>query len=136
VSLPLRIGLWLLGLFYAAAGINHFRAADFYLPMMPPALPAPRELVELSGVAEFGLGIAALILAPRIPRLRRWVAWGVIALLVAIFPANLHIAFENVPLDGASEGLGALNYARLPFQAVFIAWAWLYTRPLGDERRA
>lgn len=135
MSLPLRIGLWLLGVFYIVAGINHFRDAGFYLPMMPPALPAPRELVELSGVAEFGLGLAALLLAGRSPRLRRWVAWGVIALLIAVFPANLYIAIENIPIGGRSEGLGTMNYARLPFQALFIAWAWIYTRKLGDEKR-
>jgi uncharacterized membrane protein len=129
-----RILWWVLGLFYIGAGINHFRMLDFYLPMMPRSLPSPRELVELSGVFEFGIGAAALALGTQHPRLRRWIAWAAIALLVAVFPANLHIAFENIPLGGAKEGLGALNYARLPFQAVFILWAWLYTRRIGDER--
>jgi uncharacterized membrane protein len=128
MSLPKRLGWWLLGAFYAFAGWNHFRDPDFYVPMMPPAFPAHRELVELSGVAELALGMAALILGTRIPRLRRWIAWGVIALLVAIFPANLYIAFENVPLAGAAEGAGVWNWVRLPFQALFIAWAWIYTR--------
>ena len=77
---------------------------------------------------ELALGMAALVLGTRIPRLRRWIAWAVIALLVAIFPANLYIAFENVPLAGAAEGAAMWNWVRLPFQALFIAWAWLYTR--------
>jgi uncharacterized membrane protein len=128
VSLPKRIGWWLLGAFYLFAGWNHFRDPGFYVPMMPPIFPAPRELVELSGVAEFGLGLAALVLGTRIPRLRRWIAWAVIALLVAIFPANLYIAFENIPIGGRAEGLGAMNWVRLPFQLVFIGWAWIYTR--------
>lgn len=124
----MRIGWWLLGLFYVFAGWNHFRDPGFYVPMIPPFLPAPRELVELSGVAELGLGLAALVLGVRIPRLRRWIAWGVIALLVAVFPANLYIALENVPIGGRAEGLGAMNWVRLPFQLVFIGWAWIYTR--------
>jgi uncharacterized membrane protein len=100
--------------------------------MMPPALPAPLELVELSGVFEFGIGVAALALGHH-ARLRRWIAWAAIALLVAVFPANLYIAFENVPIGGRSEGLGAMNYARLPFQALFIFWAWIYTRRLATD---
>jgi uncharacterized membrane protein len=124
----MRIGWWLLGLFYVFAGWNHFRDPGFYVPMIPPFLPAPRELVELSGVAEFGLGLAALVLGTHVPRLRRWIAWGVIALLVAVFPANLYIAFENVPIGGRAEGLGVMNWVRLPFQFLFIAWAWIYTR--------
>jgi uncharacterized membrane protein len=55
-------------------------------------------------------------------------AIGIIALLIAIFPANLHIALYNVPLSGAAEGLGIWNWVRLPFQLVLIAWAWWYTR--------
>jgi uncharacterized membrane protein len=124
----MRIGWWLLGLFYLFAGWNHFRDPSFYVPMIPPFLPAPRELVELSGVAELGLGLAALLLGMQVPRLRRWIAWGVIALLVAVFPANLYVAFENVPIGGRAEGLGAMNWVRLPFQFLFIAWAWIYTR--------
>ena len=134
MNLAYRIGWWLLGVFYLFAGINHFRILDFYMPMMPRSLPAPLQLVELSGVFEFGLGAAALALGTQDARLRRWIAWAVIALLVAVFPANLKIAFENIPLGGAKEGAGALNWVRLPFQGLFIAWAWLYTRRIGDER--
>jgi uncharacterized membrane protein len=61
------------------------------------------------------------------PKWRRLAAWGIILLLIAVFPANLHVALHNVALGGAEEGLGFWNWARLPFQAVFIAWAWWYT---------
>ncbi len=124
MSLIKRILLWVMAGFYIFAGINHFRDPGFYLPMMPPFLPWHEELVFVSGVAEVGLGIAVLI-----PRWRRIAAWGLIALLIAVFPANLYIAFENIPLGDRSEGLGLANWVRLPFQAVFIAWAWWYTRP-------
>jgi uncharacterized membrane protein len=124
MSWPKRILLWLMGIFYVVGGINHFANTDFYVPMMPPYLPLNVELVYLSGVAEIGLGVAVLI-----PAFRRLAAWGIILLLIAIFPANLHIALHNLPLGGRAEGLGIWNWVRLPFQAVFIAWAWWSTQP-------
>ena len=120
--------LWLMAFFYTIGGVNHFVAPQFYLPMMPPYLPLHLELVYLSGVAEIVLGIAVLF-----PSVRVQAAWGIILLLIAIFPANLHIAFNNVPIGGATEGLGPLNWVRLPFQAVFVAWAWWYTKPAGSS---
>jgi len=128
MGLIARIGLWTMGALYVVAGINHFRDIDFYLPMMPKDLPAHRALVELSGVAEFALGLTLLLLGARAPRLRRWAAWGVIALLIAIFPANLNIALNDVPIGGRDHGFGVWNWVRLPLQAVLIGWAWLYAR--------
>ena len=113
-----------MGVFYGVAGANHFLNADFYLPMMPPYLPLHLELVYLSGVAEVALGVAVLV-----PGFRRLAAWGIILLLVAIFPANVHIALHDVPLGDAEQGAGIWNWVRLPFQGVLIAWAWWYTRP-------
>ena len=94
------------------------------MPMMPRYLPWHRALIYVSGAAELALGLAMLS-----PTLRTAAAWGLILLLIAIFPANLHIALHNVPLFGNPEGFGVWNWVRLPFQAVFIAWAWWYTRP-------
>jgi len=127
LSLPKRIGWWLMGAFYLFAGLNHFLSPDFYIQIMPPYLPAHRELVELSGVAEFALGLVALVLALHVPRIRRWTAWGVIALLIAVFPANVHVALHDLPIGGAGEGLGIWNWVRLPIQALLIGWAWIYT---------
>jgi len=115
--------LWLMGVFYVFAGAMHFVSTDFYTPMMPPYLPAHLQLIYLSGIAEIALGIGVLI-----PAYRKVAAWGIIALLIAVFPANLHIALNNIPIGGASEGLGAANYIRLPFQGLLILWAWWYTR--------
>jgi uncharacterized membrane protein len=69
------------------------------------------------------------------PRVRALAAWGLVALLIAIFPANLYVALENVGLPGGQPGAGnpVANWARLPFQALFIAWAWWYTRPDAQE---
>jgi uncharacterized membrane protein len=114
--------LWLMAAFYVLAGVNHFINPDAYMPMMPPYLPWHRFLVYLSGLAEVVLGIGVLV-----PRWRSVSAWGIIALLIAIFPANLHIALHNVPVFGAEEGAGIFNWIRLPLQGVLILWAWWYT---------
>jgi uncharacterized membrane protein len=111
-----------MGAFYIVAGIMHFVRPDVYLPMMPPYLPWHLALIYLSGLAELALGVGVLV-----PALRVISAWGLIALLIAVFPANLHIAMNNVPLFRAAEGAGAMNWVRLPMQAGLIVWAWWYT---------
>ena len=116
-----RALLWVMSAFYVSGGVYHLVNPGFYLPMMPPYLPWHRELVFVSGVAEIVLGIAVLV-----PGLRHLAALGIIALLIAVFPANLHNAMHHVPLAGATHGLGMWNWVRLPFQAIFIAWAWWY----------
>jgi uncharacterized membrane protein len=115
--------LYVMGAFYVFAGVNHFLNPDFYVQIMPPYLPWHLELVHLSGIAEIVCGVGVLI-----PRTRAMAAWATIALLIAVFPANLHVALNDVPMVGADEGAGIMNWVRLPFQAVFIAWAWWYTR--------
>ncbi len=127
MSIVKRILLWILGVAFMFAGYMHFKRPDFYMPMMPPYLPAHLFLVYASGVAEFVSGLGILI-----PATRKAAAWFMIATLVAIFPANVHIALHNVAVFGNPEGAGILNWVRLPFQAVFIAWAWWYT---FDEQR-
>lgn len=112
----------MLTVFMVAAGINHFVSPAPYVGMMPAQLPAPLTLVYVSGVAEI-LGGLGLIL----PATRRLAAWGLIALLVAIFPANLNMAIHHLPLGTRVVPAWAL-WARLPLQLVFIAWAALFTR--------
>jgi uncharacterized membrane protein len=119
-----RALLWLLSAFFVFAGFNHVMNPEFYVAIMPPNLPAPEWLHLVAGIAELVLGVYLLE-----PRTRVLAAWGMIALLIAIFPANLYVARENVGMGGPGTGAGALNYVRLPFQALFIAWAWWYTRP-------
>ena len=123
MSTTKRVLLYLMGAFYIFAGVNHFRVPDFYVAIMPPYLPWHLELVWLSGVAEIVCGVGLLI-----PRTRRLAAWATIALLIAVYPANIHVALHNVPMAGQSEGLGVWTWVRLPFQFVLIAWAWWYTR--------
>jgi len=109
---------------YVLAGFNHLVNPAFYVAIIPPGLPDPEWLNLLSGLAEIVLGVFLLE-----PRTRVLAAWGVIALLVAVFPANLYVAAENVGSGGPGTGLGALNWLRLPFQALLVAWAWWYTSP-------
>ena len=108
---------------YVLAGFNHLVNPEFYLAIMPPDLPNPEWLNLLSGLAEIVLGVYLLE-----PRTRVFAAWGIIALLIAVFPANLYVAFNNVGPEGPGTGPGAIGYVRLPFQAVFVLWAWWYTR--------
>ena len=122
MSGPKRALLWLMGTLYIVAGVLHFVATDAYLPLMPPWLPAHRALILLSGVAEVVLGALVLV-----PATRRLAAWGIVLLLIAVFPANLHVALHDVPLFGAAEGLGVWNWVRLPFQLLLMLWAWWYT---------
>lgn len=115
------IGRIILGLLFIAAGINHFVNTEFYLRIMPPYLPWHLPLVWISGVAEAVLGFALFV-----PRAGRLAAWGLIALLIAVFPANLHMAMN--PQMYPEISVAAL-YLRLPLQALFILWAYVYTRP-------
>jgi len=122
----LRIaGRWLFGIFFILAGIGHFVATRYYMKIMPPSLPFPRELVWLSGVFEVVLGVLLLV-----PSYSRLAAWGLIALLVAVFPANLYLYHHQKILPMPSW----LHLARLPVQGVLILWAYIYThqRPSSE----
>lgn len=113
------------GLLFAVAGVNHFVDPAFYESIMPPYLPWPSVLVILSGIAEISLGIALLI-----PAFSRFAAWGLIALLIAVFPANIHMAthpdlYPTIPV--------IFLWLRLPVQALLILWAYWYTR-ISDRK--
>ena len=118
--------LFVMAALYVAAGFNHLLNPDFYVAMIPPGLPDPEWLNLFSGLAEIVLGVFLLE-----SRTRALAAWGIIALLIAVFPANVYVALENVGVPGGTPGTGnaVLAWARLPFQAVLIAWAWWYTWP-------
>jgi uncharacterized membrane protein len=115
-----RILKWLLGIAFVLAGGLHFIYAETYLKIMPPVLPAPLFLVYLSGVFEIALGVLLLI-----PKFTRLAAWGLIALLIAVFPANIYMA-TNANLF--SEFSPTALYARLPLQLILIALVFWFTR--------
>ncbi len=105
---------------YIAAGINHFLRPEMYLRIMPPYLPWPMFLQYLAGFFEVVLGVFLFF-----PKYTRLAAWGLIALLIAVYPANIHMAVNSHLYPELSA---VLLWARLPLQFVLIAWAWWYTR--------
>jgi uncharacterized membrane protein len=111
---------------FILGGVGHFVATDVYMKIMPSYLPYPRALILLSGVFELALGILLLV-----PGTSRLAAWGLIALLVAVFPANVfmyrHPEKFSIP--------PTLLLLRLPLQGVLILWAFAYTRRPGDQDR-
>ncbi len=113
----LRLGF---GGTFVVLGVNHFINAPFYVAIMPPYLPLHWELVYVSGLLEILFGaMLALNLKPRLA------AWGLVALLIAIFPANIHMALNPQFYPNIAAWL---LYARLPFQFLFIGIAYWFTR--------
>ena len=121
---------FVLALFFVLAGVNHFISTDFYVRIMPAYLPLPLMLVYLSGAAEIALG-ALLIFR----QWQRHAAWGLIALLIAVFPANIHMAVNH---NLYPEYTPAALWLRLPMQLIFIALCYWFTRPemwtTGEQR--
>ncbi len=126
LKLALRYALAIL---FIAAGLYHFVNPTFYLRMMPPFLPWHLFLIYLSGFFETALGLLLFV-----PRYARRAAWGLIPLLIGVFPANVHMAlnpqlFPDIP--------PAALWLRLPLQAVLILWAYWFAKDDGHrESRA
>ena len=116
------IARWTLAGVMVGIGVQHFVSPQLFVAIMPRSLPLPLTLVYVSGVCEVLGGIGLLV-----PRLRKAAGWGLIALYLAVFPANVNMAINNLPLGGSHYPL--LLWARLPVQAVFIAWAWWCSQP-------
>lgn len=112
---------WVFGILFALAGANHFAHTDFYVGIMPPYLPWHTALVYVSGLCEMALGVMLLF-----RRSERLAAWGMIALIVAVTPANVQMAIHPELYPGYSP---AALWVRLALQAVLIAWAYWFTRP-------
>jgi len=102
------------------AGVMHFLNPGFFVKIVPPYLPLHRELVAVSGAIEILLGVLLII-----PNWSRLAAWGVIALLIAVFPANIYL-FQHQEILPASS---LAHLIRLLLQGVLILWAYWHTRP-------
>ncbi len=113
------ISKWLLAVLLVFAGVMHFARPNFFLKIMPPYLPLHLELVYLSGFFELGLGICLII-----PRFSRFAAWGIIALLIAVFPANIYL-YQHQEIIRASP---TVHLLRLLFQGILIWIACWHTR--------
>ena len=111
---------YVFGMAFIGAGIMHFVRPEFYLRIMPPYIPWHEACVYVSGVFESVLG--AMLLFRRTERLA---AWGLILLLIAVFPANIYV-YQHQEVVPASP---LFHLLRLPLQGVLIAWAFWYTRP-------
>jgi uncharacterized membrane protein len=111
---------FVLGAAFVVAGLNHFRNPGFYVGIVPPYLPWPVALVYISGVAEIVLG--ALLWFPPFTVAA---AWGLMALLIAVFPANVHMAVHPELYPAISP---TALWVRLPIQGLLIAWAYGYAR--------
>ena len=111
--------LYVMAAFYIYAGYNHFKIPKFFLKITPPWVPFPKTVNIIVGIVEIVLGILIVIPETRIPA-----AWGIILLLIAVFPANVyHLTSGGA---GTKVSIKFLKW-RLPFQVVFIAWAYWYT---------
>jgi uncharacterized membrane protein len=121
-SMPLfkLVTKWLFAAIFIAAGFLHWVRPVPFVKIMPPYLPWPWELVYISGVFEIVLGVLLLV-----PKCQVLAAWGLIALLIAVFPANLHMAWHAADYP---QFPAALIWLRLPLQGVLIAWAYWFTR--------
>jgi uncharacterized membrane protein len=118
-----------LSMFFVTAGIGHFTHEAAFVSIVPEYLPAPRMLVWISGVAEIAGGVGLMF-----DRTRRVAAWGLIALLIAVFPANMNMAMNPRPWLDAPAWTGLHDpdpvglYLRLPLQVVFVFLVGLFTR--------
>ena len=106
--------------FYILVGIDHFLRPGWYAQIVPPVLPYKFELVYISGIFEILFGGLLLI-----PSMRYFAGWGLILLLIAVYPANIYLALTN----GAAMGTTPLiAWGRLPFQFVFIGIAYWHSK--------
>ena len=127
-SWPWRISLAIMAVFYVFAGVAHFRTPQFYLALMPPYIPWQSAMINLTGVAEILGGIGLLVPNGFVfARTRAAAAWGIIALLICIYPVHINMClhpdrYTQVPVWGL--------WLRLFLQLPLIAWAWVYTRAL------
>ena len=102
--------------FYIYVGIDHFNNPNWYVRIIPPIFPYKLVLVYFSGILEILLGALLLI-----KKLRFFAGWGLILLLLSVYPANIYLAVTNGAVLGISP---ATAWLRLPFQFLFIALAY------------
>ena len=109
-----------MSVFYVGAGLNHFWHPEFYLIIMPPWLPWHNVLVVISGVCEILFGLLLLFSLTR-----RLAAWGIILLLIAVFPANIQMMLNYW---NESNPKLWISIVRLPLQIILIWWAYSFTK--------
>jgi uncharacterized membrane protein len=122
LSTAQRIGLIFAAIFYIVAGTLHFIKLNAYLRIMPPYIPWHVAMVRVSGGLEILGGLGLLV-----PKTRRAAAWGLVALLIAVFPANVYMATN--PIDAGAVSIAPLfRWGRLPLQLLLVLWLLWCTR--------
>ncbi|MDH3203007.1 MAG: DoxX family protein [Myxococcales bacterium] len=114
--------LWALALGMIAIGVLHFVQPKPFVRIVPKYLPAPLALVYISGFFEIAGGVGLLVPATRVAA-----AWGLIALYIAVFPANIYMLTHNISLNPKKPIPRWALWARLPVQFVLMAWAYWFT---------
>jgi len=111
---------WLIGSLFIFAGVMHFVAPDFFLEIMPPFIPFHLEIVYISGIFEIILGLGMFI-----PRFATYAGYGLIALAIAVYPANIYMALDSSVMEDVPRWIA---WARLPLQFVLIGYIYWSTR--------
>ena len=111
------VSLYLMASFYVFAGVSHFRIPKFFLSIMPKWVPEPKKVNLLIGVIEILLGIGLVFTSTR-----SYAAWGIIVLLIVVFPANMYHFQKSVQ---KKKGI-LLTAIRLPLQLALIYWAYTF----------
>ena len=123
-----RVMMYLLATGMVAIGVSHISTPQPFVDIVPAFLPYRLGLVYISGAAEIAGGVGLLV-----PATRRQAAWGLVALYVAVFPANINMAVNSITPSGSEPIPTEALWLRLPLQFVFITWAWWYTRPAAPS---
>jgi len=124
MKLVKSVALYLSVIGYIYVGLLHFIQPDFFLKIMPPYLPYHLPLVYASGFIEITLGFCLLF-----KKIRFFTAWGLILLLIAVYPANIYLAFNETPQIALGISPFMASWVRLPLQFVFIGLAYWFTKP-------
>ena len=114
------ISIIIMSLFYIMAGTNHFINPDWYVRIVPPILPFKTEIIYISGILEIILGSLLIF-----PKTRFIAGWGLIILLLAVYPANIYVALTN---GEAMDITPLIAWGRLPFQFVLIGLAYWHSK--------
>ena len=119
-----KITLIIMSFFYINTGIKHFIDTDWFLYIIPPYLDfIGLELVYISGVFEITLGLLLLF-----PKYRKISAYGIILLLIAVYPANIYLAFNKQPQELIGVSSFAASWIRLPIQFILIGIAYYHSK--------
>ena len=115
--------IYLMGLGYIWVGLQHFIDTSFFLKIMPPSFPLHKESVYVSGVLEiiFGSGII-------IKKTRFYASWGIIFLLIAVYPANIYLAYSEDAQQAIGVSSFSASWVRLPIQFILIALAYFSSK--------